>query len=119
MPHEQLNDYMNKSCIGIVPSQFDNLPYVALEEISTRLPILISDNTGFSELMQKQCPEIFFKHDNIEELAHKIIQLYNNPEKCEIAEKCYKIIHDVFSNERIVTKMIEVYKEAQDEFRNR
>ena len=31
MPHEQLNDYMNKSCIGIVPSQFDNLPYVALE----------------------------------------------------------------------------------------
>lgn len=119
MPHEQLNDYMNKSCIGIVPSQFDNLPYVALEEISTRLPILISDNTGFSELMQKQCPEIFFKHDNIEELAHKIIQLYNNPEKTEIAEKCYKIIHDVFSNERIVTKMIEVYKEAQDEFRNR
>jgi len=116
LTHDSLNKIMNESCIGVVPSLFDNFPYVALEEMTTGLPLIVSDNTGIKEIVKDQESAILFQAGNEYDLAEKIVSLYNDSERRKkIGTIGKNIVNEVLSNEKIVSQMIEIYKEVINE----
>lgn len=118
LQHELLNEKMNQACIGVVPSIFDNLPYVALEELTTELPVVLSNNTGIKELITDGEDAILFENGNEFDLAKKILYLYNNPIEAEkIGKNGNSKLKNILSQEKITKRMIDIYNEVIDEYR--
>ena len=118
--NNELNDYFNNARLGVIPSLFDNLPYVAMEELATEMPLIASNNTGIKEFIVNNESGILYDPMNYEELASKIIYLYNNP---EIA-RTYGIngkntIKDKFSAENIIKQTEKIYREVINEYKNK
>ena len=78
--HSLLNKYYNEARIGVIPSLFDNLPYVAMEELLTELPIAASNNTGIREMIEDNISGLLFDPTSPKEISDEVIKLYENPE---------------------------------------
>ena len=120
LENSELNDYYGKCLMGIIPSIFDNYPYVAQEMLLNELPIITSDNTGVKEMIENQVSGLLFKNQDYKDLASKMLMLYKNKElrkkissnsKSNIIKKC--------SPEIIVERMVDVYEKTIDEFKFR
>lgn len=110
---EELNIAYNKAKIGVIPSIFDNLPYVALEELLTELPIVISNNTGITELLNKENAAVTFENENYKELAEKVVKLYMNKEKANVlGNNGRELVLNKFSTEKIAKIMINKYNDV-------
>lgn len=114
---EELNEIFNQSAIGIIPSLFDNLPYVAMEELLTELPIIISSNTGLTKsFIRKKCA-IEFKNGDYIQLANKIIKLYKNSYKAHmLAKNGRNVVLKEYSSDKIADIMLRKYKKVIKKF---
>ena len=93
LDNEILINYYNEAMIGVVPSRFDNLPYVAQEMLLSGLAVIASDNTGVREMIVDGESGILFKNLDYQDLANKLIYLYNSNDKRKtIGENAQKII---------------------------
>lgn len=114
---KELNEIFNKSAIGVIPSLFDNLPYVAMEELLTELPIVISSNTGITKDLTRSKSAIGFKNGDYKQLANKIIKLYKNPLKAHmIAENGRNTVLKKYSSDEIADIMLKKYKQVIKKF---
>lgn len=120
IPNDELNNYFNQARFAILPSLFDNLPYVALEELATEMPIIASNNTGIKEMITDEESGILYNPNDYHKLAEKIIYLYNNPNIAkEYGIKGKISIEDKFSPDIIIKQMEKVYKDVINEYKNR
>lgn len=118
--NKKLNKYYNDARIGVVPSLFDNLPYVAMEQLLTELPIIASNNTGIIEMIEHKKSGILYNPRDYNALAKYIIELYNNPEYAKkLGKKGREEILNKFAPDIIAEKMINIYKGVIDEFGRR
>lgn len=118
--NSELNYYFNNARMAILPSLFDNLPYVAMEELATEMPLIASINTGVREMIVDGESGILYNPLDIEELYKKIIYLYRNPDIAMKLGKRGRIeIADKFSEQKIIGQMEKIYEEAIDEFKNK
>ena len=117
--NSELEKYYAEAKIGVIPSTFDNLPYVAQEMLLTGLPIVASDNTGVKEMIEDNKSGILFKNLDFQDLSNKLIDLYNNDKKRDLIGKNAREhiikIHDPI---KIAQAMEKIYKEAIYEFNN-
>ena len=117
--NSELEKYYDEAKIGVIPSTFDNLPYVAQEMLMTGLPIVASDNTGVKEMIEDNKSGILFKNLDFQDLSNKLIDLYNNDKKRDLIGKNAREhiikIHDPI---KIAQAMEKIYKEAIYEFNN-
>ena len=114
---KELNEIFNKSAIGVIPSLFDNLPYVAMEELLTELPIVISNNTGITKELIRNKSAIRFKNGDYKQLANKIIKLYNDPLKAhKIAENGRNTVLKKYSADKMAGEMIKKYRQVIKNF---
>ena len=117
IPNEELNPYFNQARIGIMPSLFDNLPYVAMEELLTELPLVASSNTGIREMIVDHESGLLYDPDDYEALAEKVVYLFLHPEIAkEMGKKGRKEILKKYSPDVIAKKNIEIYQEAIKHF---
>lgn len=113
----EVNKYCNQSIIGVIPSAFDNLPYVAFEEILSGLPIIASDNTGVIEMIENNKSGIIFENKNEIDLANKIIYLYENPGiRKSIIKEGIKTIKTKFDSKSIALQNLDIYYDAINKF---
>ncbi len=109
--------YCSKSIIGVLPSTFDNLPYVAMEELLCELPLIASDNTGVIEMITDTESGVLFKNGNFNDLAQKIINLYHNR---KVRDKMGNLgrneIIKKFSPNKIVLKNVDIYQDTINRF---
>lgn len=118
--NSELNYYFNNARMAILPSLFDNLPYVAMEELATEMPLIASNNTGVREMIVNGESGILYNPLDIEELYKKIIYLYRNPDIAMKLGKRGRIeIADKFSEQKIIGQMEKIYEEAINEFKNK
>ncbi|MEO9898260.1 MAG: glycosyltransferase [Paracoccaceae bacterium] len=69
--HDELDDILDKVDVGVVPVLWhDNLPQVAIEIHSRKIPLLTSDMGGAQEL--GNCPEMTFKAGDVSAFRAKI-----------------------------------------------
>lgn len=113
----ELIDIMNRAKIGIVPSLFDNFPYVAIEEMCTELPVIMSDNVGVKEIIPNNCC-VLFESGNSEELKNKIMLLYKNEGICiKIGKDSRKAVERQLNYSVILKNTLSVYKEVTNEYK--
>ncbi|MGL1890176.1 MAG: glycosyltransferase family 4 protein [Spirochaetaceae bacterium] len=77
---------LSKYDLMIVPSIYDSYPNVILESIFTGTPVLGSDNSGMSAILDN--PQLLFKTGDPDDIASKIEEIYND-------EKLYKEVHSL------------------------
>ncbi len=115
--NSEVKSYCSKSIMGVLPSTFDNLPYVAMEELLCELPCVASDNTGVKEMIDNNESGLLFKSGDHLDLANKIMYLYGNPEiRNDMAKKGREEIIKRFKPENIVLKNLDVYFDAINKF---
>ncbi len=111
--NKKLNEYFNNARIGVIPSLFDNLPYVAMEELLTELPIVASSNTGIKEMITDNESGLLYPPEDYKLLAESIIKLYQNKEFAkEMGIKGRKEILNKYSPNKIAKENIKIYQEA-------
>ena len=117
--NNKLNDYFNKARIGIIPSLFDNLPYVAMEELLTELPIVASNNTGIREMITDHDSGILYDPNDSEALADAVIELYNNKKQAKkYGKKGRQEILKKYSPDIVAKKAIEIYEQTIKDYNN-
>ena len=111
--NKKLNSYFNQARIGVIPSLFDNLPYVAMEELLTELPIVASSNTGIKEMITDNESGLLYQPDDYKKLAQLIIKLYRDKDFAKkIGKKGRQEILNKYSPDKIANDNIKIYQEA-------
>lgn len=121
IPHvdsSSINHYCSLSTIGVVPSLFDNLPYVAMEEILSGLLVVASSNTGVSEMIDDSLGFCLFENENYVDLANKLITLYSDKDlRSKLLALERENIISKFSYKKICLDSLDIYCDAINRFK--
>lgn len=113
--NRELNSLYNSSCIGVYPSLFDNFPYVVLESMACGLPFVGSINSGMKEMINNNTKYLY---DGVssDDLANKVIDLYNNKkDQKELAK--YEIERvKTFYGTNVTEEFIKLYRNSIEEY---
>ncbi|KXX70407.1 glycosyltransferase family 4 protein [Flammeovirga sp. SJP92] len=110
---EDVNEYLLKSDVMIVPSISEGFGLVFLEGMNAKLPIVAFDVSASNEIIKDNENGILVKPYDIEKLAEAIIYLFENPEKRQTyAINGYDKLISYFSLTRMVEDTISFYEKA-------
>ena len=108
--YENLTNIFSNSSVLIIPSIWkETFGFVGLEAYSYGIPVLVSENAGFSNLIKNGINGLIFS--NKEDLKEKIIEILKNP---QLLLKFHQgILNDEFrhSLEEHTKKIIDLYEE--------
>jgi glycosyltransferase involved in cell wall biosynthesis len=98
----------------VVPSNcFEGCPLVVSEAMSHGLPVLASRIGGLPELVEDGVTGLLFEPGNVEELAHKIRLLWDNPHLCrQMGEAGRRKASREFSEEVYYRRLMAIYDQA-------
>ena len=80
--HEELNNYLNKADVFVLPSYLDSWGMVVTEAMACGLPVIVTNNTGAKDAVNKNCG-IIIPTGDINALKDSIMFFYQNREKLE------------------------------------
>ena len=99
----------------IVASRRENQPYVALEAMSQGCPIVCSDNSGLSELIQHDVTGLKAKSDSVDDLAAQLQRIIDDPALGEsLGAAAREQAMRKHSPELIADETVAVYRRAID-----
>jgi len=100
-----------KAKVCVLPTYRDVLPGTILESMLMKLPVIAYSVGGIPELNVNQEVVVLVEKNNITQLANKIIELlYNENKRILIADNAFKFVTERFKNEKLVTDIINAYK---------
>lgn len=74
----------------ILPSRYEGIPYVILEAMKAKVPLISTDVGGIREIITDMENGILIQKENAEELANKIYHLYESEDlRNKLAEKAF------------------------------
>lgn len=112
--YSQVESYLKKATVCVLPSLFDNFPYTCLEAMAYGKAIVGSINGGMRELLADGEAGLLYTPPNHEELAAHIIELLLDREKCSLLGKKAKMrALEHYNFEKVVEGTVEFYKEAR------
>lgn len=77
-------------------------------------PVLVSDAIAQKNLVEKTKSGLVHKEKNAEDLANKVLELYQNSKlRVELGENGKKFIEDEFVWEKVSGNLVEIYKELE------
>lgn len=101
---------LHKYDLYVQPSRFEGFGLTVIEAMAARVPVLVSDNTGSSEIIENGKYGYSFTNGNAEDCALKIIQIYedliNSTEKSNAA---YLKVNSSYSVNNMVKKYLIEY----------
>jgi glycosyltransferase involved in cell wall biosynthesis len=107
---ENAASYLKAFDVFVLPSVKEGLPYTILEAMAAKVPIVATNVGGIPEMIQDNITGILTKPKNSQELATKINQLINNPQKTKrIAEKARRKLEEEFSLETMLKETRKIY----------
>jgi D-inositol-3-phosphate glycosyltransferase len=103
---EELPDYYNAADLVIMPSQYESFGITALEAMACGTPVITTDVTGISGLLDKKHDPLVTSAGNPILLAKKIENILENQEEhAKISQELYHRVQDL-SWENIVKRLI-------------
>lgn len=114
--NKKVYDYLKLAKIAIIPSIFDNYPYVALESLSLGKYIVISNNIGLIGIVDKKSNYIF-KSGDFKDLSNGILKLLSSKDYINV--KNIKNVYAYCNKEKVCLLMKKIYLRAQDNFKKK
>lgn len=107
---ETKNQFFNKISVFVCPSLMDAGPVTVIEALYYHKPVLISDGVGHNFLIKNGYNGFIYKYDDTEELANKLLFLYQNHNKLKKMSKnaSNTIQEKSFQENNILSKIVEV-----------
>lgn len=94
----------------ILPSRYEGIPYVILEAMNAKVPIISTDVGGIREVISNMSNGILIRKENAEELAKMIIILYESEKlRAELVEKAFIDFKEKYQIEKTVESIEAVY----------
>ena len=82
IPHSQIHLWYQQADVFVIPSLADAYPLVALEAMSTGLPIIVSENTGTAGIIKNNENGFVVPIRDAPSVSDKLTYLYENRDKC-------------------------------------
>jgi len=107
---ENVYDYMNAFDVLAMPSLYEGLPYVLLESMYLRTPIIASDVGGLREILCDKDDSLLVEPGDAKGLAEAIRYLHNHKaERACLAENAYKKVCRHFMIDKMVEKYADIF----------
>ena len=96
----------------VQPSRYEGFGLVAAEAMIAKVPVLVSDVAGLTEIIQENKYGFSFKSENEEDFANKIEQLIALPEKEteDLINRAHQYVIENFDISVTSAKYLEAYK---------
>ena len=93
--HNDINEYLNKSNVFVLPSLEEGLAYVTLEAMSSGCPVIVSENTGALEIVKNNKCGFVIPIRNSSIIAEKLTELAEDKVlQQEFSENAIKFSND-------------------------
>jgi len=79
-PFDRMMNLMHDADVVVIPSRYENFPYVILEAIAMGKAVIASRVGGIPEMIEDGKSGFLFERDNAEELADCILRFLSSPE---------------------------------------
>ncbi|MDD4251471.1 MAG: glycosyltransferase family 4 protein, partial [Candidatus ainarchaeum sp.] len=104
---------IKNSNLIVIPSHWDNLPFVCLQSMFIGTPLLVSDAGGLPEMINHNKTGLVFSRGNVVDLTKKLQFAINNAEYIKkLAKKAKIAAKHRFNLKKNTLKTIKLYKEA-------
>lgn len=109
---ENLPDYYSIFDIFVFPSHWEGMPYVLLEAMASRLPIICSGLMNLLEVIKPEHSALVINPKNMDDLFEKISALYHSSDIRE--ELAHNAMIDAiqYDNSEIIPKIERIYEEV-------
>lgn len=107
-------ELLGKAKFSIVPSQcYEHFPISVLESFAAGTAVIASKIGGLPEIVEDGKNGLLFEPGNSEDLAEKIIYLYENPDKAlEMGKYAHKCVEEKLTPQRHYNRLMEIYEKA-------
>lgn len=113
----ELSEIYRISDIAVFPSLYEPFGIVVLEAMSAKLPVIVSDVGGFSEIVQSGVNGIKVPPGDPVSLANAIDYFLNNREEARrLGERGYRDVLEKYTWSKIAEKTLEVYENTMREY---
>ena len=104
--------------ISVSASRREGLPVNLIEALAIGKPIVATRVRGNADIVKDGVNGYLVELDNYEQMAEKILAIYQNPELAEKMREQALILSEQYSIENVNQKLAEVYKKYGAEFQN-
>ncbi|HLC63409.1 MAG TPA: glycosyltransferase family 4 protein [Candidatus Nanoarchaeia archaeon] len=105
IPSEKIPSYFEDANVFILPAIIENLAVTVLEAMSSKTPVVTTGVGGHEEAISSGSG-ILINPGSSEEISNAIIQIFSNPQKAkQMGENALKIIHEKFSQQRMIDEV--------------
>lgn len=107
----ELVEYYRRSAVVVVPSLWENFPYVCLEAMSCGKPVIASRTGGISEMVEDGIDGILVSPGSVHELAQKVIGLLSDEKlRLKLGSKARENVIYKFSPRAVAEKTLAAYE---------
>src|SRR5213594_967588 len=108
---KKLVSLYNSSDAFVLPSHFEPFGMVALEAMASRLPVVVSDVGGLSEIVEDGVTGVKVPSSDPHALAEGILRVLDNRELSErLKENAYRAVQERYRWDLIAEKTLEAYR---------
>jgi glycosyltransferase involved in cell wall biosynthesis len=111
LPRDKLIEYYQKSTICVIPSIWENYPYVCLEAMACEKPIIASDIGGIKDMIINGHNGILVPPGSSKSLGEAIVNLLKDRHlRKKLGVNARESIEQNYTSEKIVQKTLNIYR---------
>ncbi len=113
MPDDDLDKFQTVADCAVFPSLYEPFGIVALESFAARVPVVVSDTGGLSEVVQHNQTGIVTYANNPDSLAWGILEILKNPDRAKrLIDNAYKSLAIRFRWDKLAQQTLAVYHQT-------
>jgi glycosyltransferase involved in cell wall biosynthesis len=110
MSDEDLDKFQTIADCAVFPSLYEPFGIVALESFAARVPVVVSDAGGLSEVVQHTKTGVVTYGNNIQSLAWGILEVLKNPGYARwLVDNAYNSLATRFSWDKLAQQTVAIY----------
>jgi glycosyltransferase involved in cell wall biosynthesis len=111
IPRDKLINYYQQSTLCVVPSLWENQPYVILEAMACGKPIIASNVGGISKIIKDKINGILVTPGSVLDLAKSIVKTLSDKElQKKIGSNARRYIEEKYVPIEVIKMTLEIYK---------
>lgn len=115
VPRENLISFYQQSALCVVPSLWENHPYVVLEAMACGRAVIASEVGGIPEIIKDNINGKLVPAGSVLGLADSIVTVLNDRKmQNSLGTNARKYIEEEYASERVVQKTLSIYKELMN-----